>query len=122
MLKVLAHPLNKVVFEHTFDKLVKEVRRYQLVDICTWEILSEWLGVVGYQFMCAHQEDGGGGLAVTLSTTPYVSQSVFGSNASLHARVYSGERKSGSISSRFSGDDAQLRRWVKTGHLLCTET
>jgi len=28
MLKVLAHPLNKVVFENTFDKLVEKVWSY----------------------------------------------------------------------------------------------
>jgi len=121
-LKVLTHPLNKMVFEHAFDKLVKEVQGYQPVDICTGEILSEWLGAVRCQFMCTGQEGGEGGLTVTLSTTPYVSQSVFGLNASLHTWVCSSNRKSGSISSRFSGDDAQLCGWVNTGHLLSTET
>jgi hypothetical protein len=44
MLKVLAHPLDEVVFEYTFDELVEEVRSYQFVDVRTREMLSEWLG------------------------------------------------------------------------------
>ena len=44
--KVLAHPLNEVVFEYTFDELVEEVWSYQFVDVCTREMFSEWLGGV----------------------------------------------------------------------------
>ena len=43
MHKVLAHPINKVILENTLDKLVEEVRGYQLVDIHTREMFSEWL-------------------------------------------------------------------------------
>jgi len=44
MLKVLAHPLNKVVLENTFDELVEEVRCYQFMDVCAGKMLGEWLG------------------------------------------------------------------------------
>lgn len=43
VLKVLANPLNKVVFEYTFDELVEEVRGYQFVDVCAGEMLGKWL-------------------------------------------------------------------------------
>ena len=43
MPKVLAHPLDKVVFEYAFDELVEEVRSYQFVDVCTREMFGEWL-------------------------------------------------------------------------------
>ena len=43
VLKVLARPINKVVFEYSLDKLVKEIRRDQLVNVCTREVLCEWL-------------------------------------------------------------------------------
>lgn len=43
MLKVLTHPINEVIFENTLDKLVEEVRSYQLVNICTRKALSERL-------------------------------------------------------------------------------
>ena len=43
MHKVLAHPINEVILEYTFDKLVEEVRSYQLVNICTRKMLSEQL-------------------------------------------------------------------------------
>jgi len=43
MHKVLAYPVDEVVFEYPLDKLVEEVRGYQLVDIRTREMFSEWL-------------------------------------------------------------------------------
>jgi len=107
MLKVLAHPLNKVVFEYTFDELVEEVRGYQLMDVCVGEMLSEWLGGRGSQHIQRNRASEAG-LAMTPSTIPYFSHSTFGANASLQAPVCSGDRKSGSISSRFPGGDAQL--------------
>jgi len=42
--QVLAHPFNKVVLEHTFDELVEEIWSYQFMDVCTGEMLGEWLG------------------------------------------------------------------------------
>jgi hypothetical protein len=43
MLEILAHPINKVIFEYTLDKLVEEVRSYQLINICTRKVFGEWL-------------------------------------------------------------------------------
>ena len=41
--QVLLHPCNKVVLEHPFDDLMEEVWCYKLMDICMWEVISEWL-------------------------------------------------------------------------------
>ena len=41
--QVLLHPRNKVVLERPFDDLMEEVRCYKLMDICAWEVISEWL-------------------------------------------------------------------------------
>lgn len=43
MHKILTHPVNEVILEYTLDKLVKEVRGYQLVNIRTREMFGEWL-------------------------------------------------------------------------------
>jgi hypothetical protein len=43
MLKILTHPINKVIFEYTLDKLVEEVWGYQLVNIRTRKMFGEWL-------------------------------------------------------------------------------
>jgi len=56
MLKVLTHPLNKVVFEYAFDELVEEVWSYQFMDVCVGEMLGEWLGGV---WESAHPEKQG---------------------------------------------------------------
>lgn len=108
MLKVLAHPLDKVVFEHAFDELVEEVRSYQFMDVCTREMFGEWLRGGGGSQHIRKNRARWVGLAMTPSTIPYSSQSIFGVNAPLQAPVCSGDRKSGSILSRFAGGDAQL--------------
>ena len=41
--QVLLHPHNKMVLERPFDDLMEEVWCYKLMDICTWEVISEWL-------------------------------------------------------------------------------
>lgn len=117
MLKVLAHPLNKVVFEYAFDELVEEVRSYQFMDVCAGEILGERLGGCRSQHIERNRASEVG-LAMTPSTIPYFSHSIFGVNASLQAPVCSGDRKSGSISSRFPGGDAQLWGLVVANHPL----
>jgi hypothetical protein len=42
--KILADPVDKVVFKYTLDELMEEVWGYQLMDIRTREILGEGLG------------------------------------------------------------------------------
>ena len=44
MLKILAYPINKVIFKYTLDELVQEIWSYQLVYIRTRKIISKWLG------------------------------------------------------------------------------
>ena len=44
-LKVLAYPLYEVVFECTFDDLVEEIRRQELIDVGSWEMCGERLVV-----------------------------------------------------------------------------
>jgi len=41
--EILHHPLNKVIFEHSLDNLVKEVRGDEFIDVCMRKVLSEWL-------------------------------------------------------------------------------
>ena len=41
--KIFAYPIDKMIFKYPLDKLVKEVRGDQLVDVCTREVLREWL-------------------------------------------------------------------------------
>ena len=41
--KILCHPFNEVVFEHSLDDLVQEVQGDQFVDICMGEVFSKWL-------------------------------------------------------------------------------
>jgi len=123
MLKVLAHPLNKVAFEHAFDKLVKGVQGYQLVDIYTGEILGEWLGG-GVVSVHVHRPGGWKGWTHrdTINHSICLPKCLWVKYILTCLGVCSGDRKSGSISSGFSRDDAQLCEWVKTGHLLSTET
>jgi hypothetical protein len=99
--KVLTRPLDEVVLEYSLNKLVKDVRSYQLIDICTREVICERLAAqvrkTGMQSM--------GGLTVASSMIPYLSQIVFESNAALHAFVCSGDRNSGSgLSRSFAGE------------------
>ena len=42
-LEILGDPVDKVIFEHTLDQLMKEVWGYQFMDICTREMLGERL-------------------------------------------------------------------------------
>jgi hypothetical protein len=44
VLKVLAHPLNKVVLEDPLDELVEQTWGNELVDVCIWKVFCEWLG------------------------------------------------------------------------------
>ena len=41
--KIFACPLDEVVLENSLDDLVKDVWGYQLVNICTREVLREQL-------------------------------------------------------------------------------
>ena len=41
--KVLTRPLDEVVLEYTLDKLVKDIRGYQFINICAREVVSERL-------------------------------------------------------------------------------
>ena len=41
--EVFDHPINKVIFEDSFNELVEDVWGDQFIDICTREMLSEWL-------------------------------------------------------------------------------
>jgi len=111
--KILTHPINKMILEHSFDKLVEDVWRYQLVNICTGEVLSKRLaGQVSDTAIQSQKWDGGIRLTVTLSIIPYISQSVFESNAALHAFVCSGDRKRGSGLSRLFAGEVQLDKIV----------
>ena len=42
--KVLHHPLNEVVFEHSLNDLVEEVWGDQFVDVCMGKVFGKWLG------------------------------------------------------------------------------
>ena len=51
-LKIFANPVDKVIFEYTLDELIfeytldelmEDVRGDQLVNVCMWEMFSEWL-------------------------------------------------------------------------------
>ena len=44
-LEVLSYPFYKVVFECTFDDLVEEIWRQELIDIGSWEMCGERLVV-----------------------------------------------------------------------------
>jgi hypothetical protein len=41
--KVVNHPLNKVIFEHAFDELMKKVWGDEFVDVGIGKMFSEWL-------------------------------------------------------------------------------
>ena len=41
--EIVHHPLDKVIFEHTLDKLVKEVWGDEFVDVCMRKVFGEWL-------------------------------------------------------------------------------
>lgn len=42
-LKILTHPLNKVVFENTFDQLVQQISRDEFEYVSSWEVWGVWL-------------------------------------------------------------------------------
>jgi len=53
--KVLTHPINKMILEHTLDELVEEVWGYQFIDIRTRKMFGEWLiGRVSESPCCNH--------------------------------------------------------------------
>jgi hypothetical protein len=41
--KIFLYPSYQMIFKCSFDYLMKEVRRDELIDIRTWEIICEWL-------------------------------------------------------------------------------
>ena len=41
--EVLIDPRNDVVFKITLNDLVKQVWQQEVMDICPWEMLHEWL-------------------------------------------------------------------------------
>ena len=102
--KILAYPINKMIFEHSFNELVENIWGYQFVDVCTGKMLGERL--TGWVRDIVTQSRAG--LTMTFSMIPYVSQSVFESNASLHAFVCSDVRGRGSGWSRFFAGEVQL--------------
>ena len=79
--KVFAHPLNKVVLEHTLDELVKKVWSDELIDVGIGKVFREWLGSDEFGSEITDWEEG---VTVTLLTIPYISHNVFESNAALH--------------------------------------
>jgi hypothetical protein len=44
MLQVFIDPFNEVILEYTFDELVKNIGREELVYVSTREAMCEWLG------------------------------------------------------------------------------
>ena len=42
-LQIIADPSHEMIFENSFDKLVKEIWCNELVNVSTREIISEWL-------------------------------------------------------------------------------
>ena len=43
LLQVLFNPCNEVVFECSLDELMEDVRRDELMDISSWEVVREGL-------------------------------------------------------------------------------
>ena len=41
--KILAHPIDKVIFENPFDELMEEVGGYQFMNVCMGKIVCKWL-------------------------------------------------------------------------------
>lgn len=41
--EILANPSHKVIFEGSFDQLMKDIRGEHLMDISAGEVVSEWL-------------------------------------------------------------------------------
>ena len=46
--KVLIHPLNEVVLEHSFDELVEQVRSDKFIYICVQKVLCERLSDMSF--------------------------------------------------------------------------
>jgi hypothetical protein len=42
-LEVLCYPINEMVFEGPFNELVEKVKRQQLMNVSSGEVISEWL-------------------------------------------------------------------------------
>jgi hypothetical protein len=45
--EVLPNPFNEVVFEGAFDQLMENIRGQELVNVCSWKIVGEWLLMTG---------------------------------------------------------------------------
>lgn len=43
LLEITHNPLDKMVFEHTLNQLVKEVWGDEFIDVCMGEMFGEWL-------------------------------------------------------------------------------
>jgi hypothetical protein len=41
--KVLPNPCNKVVFEGAFDQLMENIGGQEFMNVCSWELMGEWL-------------------------------------------------------------------------------
>jgi hypothetical protein len=42
LVQVLTNPGNKVILKSSLDKLMKDIQRYEFVDISTWKISCKW--------------------------------------------------------------------------------
>jgi hypothetical protein len=45
--EVLPNPCNKMVFEGAFDQLMENIGGQEFVNVCSWEIVGEWLLMTG---------------------------------------------------------------------------
>jgi hypothetical protein len=50
--QIFIHPHHNVVLERSFDHLMEEIRRQELVNVGTWETVCEWLS------RCVQGEEG----------------------------------------------------------------
>jgi hypothetical protein len=56
--KIFLHPCDEMIFKWPFNNLMKEVRRDELVDICTWKIIHEWLQKIVLDVVIQSQSGG----------------------------------------------------------------